>query len=163
MSIVVFSNIVDHQPTMSDSETEFLKKGFKWHRDVQSGLKQLAKHSTSEPEVNFMMMRIDPKEEEILLIDRVKDVRPAKLVENIIMNANDEPCHIFYAHPDLQTSQEQDRQLLLIYICPEKSTVHQKMLYSLNLVNLTKIVNAYNGTHIWKRIEVRSAQDLDFN
>ena len=134
--------------------------GFAWNSDVDGALSQLAKSGSSSASANLVVLKLDLSKEEVQLAGEPENVEPSGLSTALSAFDKKEPSYAFYAHPELQTSDDQESQLALIYICPASSTVRQRMLYSVNLAVLSNRVDGFDGIKIVKRTETSDVEDL---
>lgn len=134
--------------------------GFAWSSDVDGALSQLAKSGSSSASANLAVLKLDLSKEEVQLAGEPQNVEPSGLATILSASNTKEPRYAFYAHPELQTSENQESQLALIYICPTSSTVRQRMLYSVNLAVLSNRVDGIDGIKIVKRTETSDVEDL---
>lgn len=134
--------------------------GFAWSSDVDGALGQLAKSGSSSASANLVVLKLDLSKEEVQLAGEPKHVEPSGLTTALNAFNTKEPSYTLYAHPELQTPENQESQLALIYVCPASSTVRQRMLYSVNLAVLSNRVDEFNGIKIVKRTETSDVEDL---
>lgn len=126
--------------------------GFSWQDDVEPALRGLAKKLGGTSEWNLVILKIDLANEEIQLACQPRFVPPGDL--NDVLPPS-EPCYAFYSHPDVQTQSEENSEVAVIYICPQNSSVRQRMLYSANLAITTTRVGEISGLNILKRVSQR--------
>ncbi|PWN33655.1 actin depolymerizing protein [Meira miltonrushii] len=134
--------------------------GFAWSSDVDGALIQLAKSGSSSASANLVVLKLDLSKEEVQLAGEPQSVEPSGLTTALSSSNVKEPSYAFYAHPELQTSENQESHLAIIYICPASSTVRQRMLYSVNLAVLSNRVDGFDGIKIVKRTETSDVEDL---
>lgn len=134
--------------------------GFAWSSEVDGALGQLAKRGSTSTSANLVVLKLDLSKEEVQLASEPKKIEPSGLIDTLRDTNTTEPGYIFYAHPELQSSESPESQLALIYICPTSSTVRQRMLYSVNLAILSHRVDGFDGIKIVKRTETSDVEDL---
>lgn len=96
-----------------------------------------------------MVLTVDLAKEEVQLRQPPRFVPPGDVAAALPLH---EPLYAFYRHPDEPEAKGAEGSVGFIYVCPEESSVRQRMLYSTNVIKLVKSVDAMQGLSVVKRV-----------
>lgn len=116
---------------------------------VEPAIRGLANTVSGTAEWNLVVLTVDLAKEEVQLRQPPRFVPPGDIAAALPLH---EPLYAFYRHPDEPEAKGAEGSVGFIYVCPEESSVRQRMLYSTNVIKLVKSVDAMQGLSVVKRV-----------